>query len=1844
MLKISRLSQYVLLLLLMVSCSDKNTKRVNVPSEFSEYISGYTSGSISAEGEIAITLAEAVSEEDQAATGLFNFSPNVSGEMEWVNNTTVVFTPSEKLKNGQEYIVTFGIGKLIEVEQGKSEFSFEVSTIEQDLEIEFGSLETQQSNEQRLSGTVYTADVAELSSIKKALKASQKGNKLSIDWAQDGTRRSHQFQINGIQRHQEESELLISWDGSPIGAENAGKKRVKVIPIGAFELMDVMVFRDNNPRVELTFSDPIDPRQNLEGLITIPNMGNLNFITNENKITVNPRNRRNGEQTIRIDPAIKNAEGKRLGMEVTRQIQFYQPKPDVELLGKGTIIPKSKNLLFPFKAVSLGAVDVQVTRIFEDNLGQFLQDYELGNASVWEIRKMGRPIFSEAVPLSRLGKVDAGEWNNYALDLSELITPEPGALYKVEIGFREIHSLYPCEENNEIGLQNSIENRSWEYEAQEEKEYWESYDDRRYSRGYDWRERDNACHVSYYNFRQRVARNVLASDLGVIAKKANENEITAFVTDLLTAKPKSGVSVTAFDYQQQEIVSGVTDAKGKVNLATSRDPFYLVANTDNQKGYLKVNDGNALSVSDFDVSGARVENGVKGFIYGERGVWRPGDSLFVTLILEDENDVLPDDHPIIFELKNPSGQTVNRQTYNAGLNGFYVYEFQTERQAPTGNWQLQAKVGGITFSKQLKIESVKPNRLKVEVDYDQDKITSSNRELQATLSSQWLHGATARNLKADVEMSLRPVPVSFSDYPGFSFNDETISFSSSPVSVFEGELNNEGEANFDYKFNAISEGPGRIQVNLRTRVFEPSGSFSIGRSSTDYFPFRTITGINPPTVDESNYGEWLDPDKTHRFEVVTVDADGEAVSGKNLEVEVYNIRWRWWWERGTEDLSNYFERQNTNKVMTGEVRTGQDGKGEIDIKLPNRSRGGRYLVRVKDPQGGHSASSIVYFRWYGGRDASVSPARLSFSSDKETYTVGEDITLNIPSSAGSQILISMESGSRVLDTFWVDGEEESTNVVVSADETMAPNVYTHVMHIQPHGQQNNDLPLRMYGVIPISVEDPDTKLAPVVDVPQELRPESTARIDVSEENGKEMTYTIAMVDEGLLDLTNFRTPEPHNQFYAREALGVKTWDMFQFVSDAYAGNLSRIMAIGGDGEGEQADPLEEANRFEPMVRFEGPFVLKAGEVNRHDISVPNYVGSVRTMVIAGQDGAYGQAQETTPVRKPVMVLATLPRVLGPGETVSLPVSVFAMKENVKNVQLRLEANDLFEDPDQKTMTLNFEEPGDQVVNFTLKTKPQIGVGKVRVEATGGGEMAYHEIEIAVRNPNSPFIDVRSKIVEEGESWSEAFEAQGMPGTNTALLEVSRIPPIDFGKRLKYLMRYPHGCIEQTTSTAFPQLFVGKVVELSAEKEAEIQKNIDGAISRLGKFQTYSGGLAYWPGQEDPNSWGTNYGYHFLLEAKNEGYYVPSALLDKITNFQKQRARNWRESENQYRRSDLIQAYRLYTLALANTPEMGAMNRLLENENLSVQAKWRLAAAYALVGQKQAAEDLLTGVDATVDPYRELSNSYGSSLRDRAMILETLSILDRQEDAALIVRDISSELSSEQWLSTQTTAYSLIAISKFLDKFTAAEEMLASFSMNGNQVGDIDSRAIIIETPVRMDEFNTNNFELVNNSEGTLYARLILEGTPLLGDSISSSNSLVQKVRFANLNGETIDPGSLDQGTDFVAEVTVTNPGLRGNYEELALTQVFPSGWEIRNTRMDDESFSEPVSRFEYQDIRDDRIYTYFDLAPNKSKIFRVQLNASYAGEFYYPAVTTSAMYDETISARSSGKWVNVEAQ
>jgi uncharacterized protein YfaS (alpha-2-macroglobulin family) len=437
------------------------------------------------------------------------------------------------------------------------------------------------------------------------------------------------------------------------------------------------------------------------------------------------------------------------------------------------------------------------------------------------------------------------------------------------------------------------------------------------------------------------------------------------------------------------------------------------------------------------------------------------------------------------------------------------------------------------------------------------------------------------------------------------------------------------------------------------------------------------------------------------------------------------------------------------------------------------------------------------------------------------------------------------------------------------------------------------------------------------------------------------------------------------------------------------------------------------------------------------------------------------------------------------------------------------------------------------------------------------------------------------------------------------------------------------------------LYLADLADLSASRKNETENNIRTGISRLKSFQIPGGGLTSWPGGTYPDDWGTCYAGHFMLEAEQKGYTLPSGFMQSWKNFQKQKAISWTYNAS-YSNDDLIQAYRLYTLALAKAPELGAMNKLLERKNLSIQSRWRLAAAYQLAGKPEEARKLVATATLAIKPYRELYWSYGSDTRDEAMIVETLCLLNMKPQAADLVKKISAALSRDEWMSTQTTAYCLIAICRFTGS-GVGKGIHATYAMNGTKAVRVETGKAIASADMELGKsFAGGSIRLTNEGKNILYARVVMQGIPAQSDMTSTQNNLKMSVEYFTTDGKKANPAALPQGVNFIAEVTITNPGLRGAYHQMALTQIFPSGWEIINSRMSEVAQSgTQASPFTYQDVRDDRVNTYFDLDPNRSKTFRIMLNSTYLGRFYLPAVYCSAMYDNTINARIPGKWVEI---
>jgi uncharacterized protein YfaS (alpha-2-macroglobulin family) len=1852
-----------------LSGTNKNSGMVNsINPEFASYISAFTTGYVSTGTTIKIKFANEFAGTTELNKPLmedyFSFEPSIEGETVWKDGQTIEFKPKERLKQGQLYKATFHLDKLVEVKKELEDFEFCFSAIKQSLQFETNELKSYTSNDifyYSIAGAVSSADFIKSDILESMLTAKHEGRSVNVKWMHNEKGTLHKFLIDSIERGSSMTNLTIDCSGQAIDLPFKANAKFEIPGQAAFRLLGTKVVNDNEQYILVNFSNPLDQNQSLEGLITLTrpdntanrnryddnfNQKDIKYIINNNQVLIYPNNLKSGSYLLTVSMGVKDVKGQSLESESKHNVVFEEVKPAIRFIGEGNILPSTNGLSMPFETVNLRAVDVKIVKIYENNVLQFLQNNDLDGNS--QLAQVGKKIVEKRINLGITNPAEYGMWKKFSLDLSTLIKAEPGAIYKVYIGMKKSYSTYSClgnEDGEKFEMEEIAQPKDEEvsfYGYYYEDEYTNNYYEEGEDYDYDWKDRDNPCKGYYYKqYERTVSRSILASDIGLTLKKGNDGSYFASVNNIIDTKPMTGVTIEMYDYQKQLISSGQTNKDGQLFINPNQRPYFLIAKKDKERAYLRLDDGTTLSLSMYDVSGEAIKKGLKGFIYGERGVWRPGDSLFLNFILEDKTGSIPANHPVVFELSNPQGQLYRRQLSSKGVNGFYNFSTFTDKNVPTGLWNAEVKVGSVKFYKSIRIETIMPNRLKIQVDVGDNKLVLGTKSEKVKLHTNWLTGAVAHGLAANISANLYSTPTYFQNFKDYHFDDNTHRFDAQNIVVFDGNVDDNGNANFPLKLDIQKNVPGFLKAAFTTRVFEDGGAFSIDRFSVDYSPYNYYCGIKLPE-GERNSGI-LYTGKDHQLSIATVDHKGNPVNRNKVRFELYKLEWRWWWDQYYNDLAGYANDEYHKPVMIKDIET-RNGKASVTVNI-DETKWGRYLIRVVDLEGGHVSTQVTYFDWAnwmerdgGGESNKIIANMLQFDTDKKSYKTNEEVTVTIPSPQNGRALVTIENGSKVLEAHWLETEKGKTVFKFKVTPQMAPNVYVHVSLLQPHSREN-DLPIRLYGVVPITIDDPETHLRPTIKMAATLMPEKTYEIEVTEENGKEMAFTLAMVDEGLLDITKFKTPDPWSNFYSREALGVKTWDLYDKVLGAFGAELERVLSVGGDGSGEDEDGAK-ANRFKPMVKFFGPFHLKKGESKKISFQMPSYIGSVRTMVIAGNKGAYGAAEKTTPVKAPLMLLGTLPRVLSVTEEVKLPVTVFGGEKNVGATTVKLEVNGLVQVVGGNSKKISIGANDEKLVAFDLKVKNQPGIAKVKIIATGGGHTATYEMELDVRNPNPYQTTIKDLFVEGGKTLKENYTATGIAGTNSGAIEISSIPPINLEERLHYLISYPHGCVEQTTSQSFAQLFLTDIMDLSAEKKTEIEKNIKGGIAALQKFQVSDGGMSYWQGQTESNDWGTTYSGHFLVLAEKKGYSLPSGLKKKWSNYQTNKAMNFELNKNSYWNNDINQAYRLYVLAIAGQPAVSAMNRLREYANLSQQARWMLAAAYAQMGQQDEAEKLVASASTSVPRYAVNYYTYGSSDRDEAMILEALCLMGKKTQAFSQMKKVANFLASNNWLSTQTTAYGLVAVSTFIKKYGDASPMQIEVEVNGKKIEQKGGNTAITQIPI---DFKTNlngNFEIENKGKGVLYVRLINRGKPQIGNETEGNENVSMNVEYKDLSGSEISVDELPQGKDITMVVTVKNLGLVGAVQNMALTTYIPSGWEIHNSRMD-EGVSTTHESFTYQDIKDDKVLTYFDIGNTETKTFHIRLNAAYEGRYYLPAVNTEAMYDNTVFARNKGKWITV---
>ncbi len=1823
------------------------SRKIANPAEFAEYITGYTSGVIPKNEPVRIKLATGNLKFEigkELPSDILTFEPSVKGTATLYAEDLLVFKPAGSWPAGKPVQATLNLGKIMEVPTKFSIFNFQFTIVQPSFSVYPGilvSIGEKDKKMKKIEGKLVSADMMQLEEVEKLVEASSPHSDLTLKWEAGGGQNEYVFVIDSLPRLEEAYEVELTWDGSPLDIDVEGRYTFEIPSIFEFLYLGCNLGQGEEQYIDIILSDPVDPSQDLTGLIYLKEGDPCHLVSDNNLVRLYPAHRLEGDRTLIIENSLRNDARAPLKERVEEVVSFEELKPAAEFIGQGLIMPDPEGLFLPIRTVSLRAIDVFVFKIFENNIPYYLQENNFSGNNYYNFKQYGRPVYAKTILLDDDKSRDLNRWNSFSLDLTSLMDQDPAAVYRVKLYFRKEYSVFGCNTDEKADLSEFILDGTFPEDKMEE---WDSpgwYSEYDWPEDYDWSQRDNPCHNSYYRNERFNQKLILASHIGVTAKSADGKKFIIYATNLVSGEPLAEVAVGFYNFQNQPVGEVKTNSDGMAEISLENRPFFLKAARDNQKTWMRLDDGNSLSMSHFDVSGEEVQKGLKGMIYGERGVWRPGDTLYLTFILDDTQNELPEAYPVQFDLTNSRGQLAYSTKNTASENGFYLFKVPTDPEAPTGNWRARVKAGGAVFEKNLKIEMVKPNRLKIKMDFNQEVLNAFSQNPQGSLDVRWLHGAVAPGIKTNVNLSFRKTRTAFKGFEKFTFENPATYSWTEERNIFDKELDNQGKADFSFELPFRENAPGMMDAIFLVRAFEKGGDFSTDVFTRQYSPYKKYVGIHVP--DGGSYSEMLETDVNNRVEVACVDWQGSPVTCTDLQVKIYRISWRWWWNSGEEDLAYYIGSHDAEIVYQGTVDA-VNGKGSFNFKI-DYPQWGRFLILVKDTEGGHQAGLPVYIDWpsFRNRSGRANPAgatMLTFTADKEKYLTGEKAVISFPASPGSRALISIESGSHVLSSEWKMCREAEETFEIPITEGMAPNVYVYLSLIQPHSQTVNDMPIRMYGVIPLMIEDPSTLLSPVISMPDELKPEEKFTIKVSESKGRPMTFTVAVVDEGLLDLTRFKTPDPHTVFYAREALGVKTWDMYDLVLGAYGGRLEKVLAIGGDEEATLAKN-KKAQRFIPVVKYAGPFTLKKGENKEISFTMPNYVGSVRTMVIAGNDGAYGYAEKTTPVRKALMVLATLPRVLGPGEEVDLPVSVFAMDENVKNVDVTVEVDESLTLVSSEG-NLSFAQTGEQMAYFKLKVKENVGTGKIKVKATSGKESATQEFEIEIRNPNPVITKTETFVIEPSQLLDIPYSFFGMEGTNSGQLTFSGFPDFNLDKHLYYLIRYPYGCLEQTTSSVFPQLYLSDLTDISREKQISIDRNIRAAINKISKMTMNDGSLTYWPGGYYSDHWSTTYAGHFLVLAANKGYLLPSGLLEKWMEYQYRTASNFKQQTNEnYNWQHCDQAYRLYTLALAQKPNMSAMNRMREGGNLSASSIWILAAAYLYAGKPEVAEELIAGRPAGVtDKYDNAGYTYGSELRDMAFTLEVLTMLRKEPEAFQLMELIAKNLQASYY-STQTTAFSLYALARYIGD--NSDHGLDFEFQGGNSAKEaVKSVKSIYMLDLEEKTGKNGSFRVMNKNAGSrLFVNVTLNGQPLQTEEVEEYENLKFSVIYKDDAGKLLDISSLKQGTDFMAEVTVEHPGILFSYTDLALNQVFPSGWEIINTRVQDVTTGLREDIFEYRDYRDDRVYTFFKLKQYEKKTFRVRLNAAYTGRYYLPAVNCESMYEENIHANNKGRWVEV---
>ncbi len=1309
-----------------------------------------------------------------------------------------------------------------------------------------------------------------------------------------------------------------------------------------------------------------------------------------------------------------------------------------------------------------------------------------------------------------------------------------------------------------------------------------------------------------------VSKNLIFSNIALSAQNLNK-QLVVHARDFSKNEALENVKIELVSKQNQILQSQNTDSNGDAKFQIQEDDeiLYILASKENQISVLRFS--NPLSTDGYDVEGDQNHEMIKAFIYTDRGVYRAGDSVHLSVVARENTNPLK--HPINFTLINPKNQKIIENQILKSQNDIYYTQINLDKNAINGLYRANFNIAGVEFSKDILVQSVVPNRIKVELNADENR-SLDDGSLNYELSSKYLFGALASNLKYQSVVYFSPKNYHNSKYKDYIFtNPSSLIISASADD--KGNLDEKGrvQSSVEIPENILNSQGYNFNARIVSEVFEKGGRSVKAVKDVNLNRYDYFVGMKALANSYVSEGETID------FYAIVSDLKEKLVSGKTLEYRIYQNDYYWWWDYDSYDefLRSIKQDTNTKLIEKGELTSSSE---PMKFSFNTSNYYGQMFIELIDKESEVSTGQSFYVSSWGEPSYADVVSSLKIKSDKNKYKIGQSAKIEFESVAGAKALITLSSNSKIIDRFVMDTQDESTSIELAMKKEYAPNIYVSVSLFQDYNKIDNDRALRLFGVIPLYVEDENTKLDLELKTPDKILPNSDFEIEIQSKDKRAFNYTVAIVDEGLLDLTDFKTPDIWKGFYAKTGFTLKTYDTYSQIIPKFTGGDS---VLGGLRVDKNRD--DSAQRFKPVALFNTPARSDETGFAKLKFKMPSYMGSVRVMVVANENDAYGSVSKDIQVSAPLVMLETLPRTLKIGDNFTLLTQIFKTENRIKNATLSVRSKNSLIKISPDTQTIDFKSATNLEVMMDANVSDnRIGKELLEFELKSEDYTYKNEIEIDIKPINAYTYENNTSLIKAGES-KEFIIKDYILGTTNATLKLSPTPILDMDKRIKYLLNYPYGCIEQTTSAVLPQLFLDKF-SMEFDKQKAIN-NINAAIERYSNFQTADGGFAYWQGGDESNAWGSNYAGMFLILAKQNGYFVPDSMYERWLKYEQNFVQ-----KSVYRDYMMdIKANSLYLLAMAKKPNISEMNLLYDNLNtLSTEAKWQLAAAYKLAGVEDTAKQIASKI--SIEPDSKYSfYTYGSLVRDEAIIANAYKQIYGTNNEELLQK-ISDTLLSKDYLSTQSTGYALYALAMGAN----LENMNENFM---DATLKIDDQAYTINQN-QMQIFSFNDEKAIVSANKDIFVSFGVEGVKA-SENPAFSNKISLDRAFYDEKGNKISPSEIGSGQTFYMRISVSlNEG--ANYvSNIALTQILPSGWEVSNTLLDDNTPSFiKNSNYDFIDVRDDKIMWFFGLNKNRTHHFYIKLNAITPGSYTLSGAYAEAMYDDTYRALSESEKVVVK--